>query len=221
LVFGCLLVISVSAPARGGKKAFATERIGEVAGAELKAPAGAANPLDAKVNIALPNPQVPDLVAELRGKWHVPISFIEAAGKPQELKITEGLRPLREVITLLVKQLPFYRFEVIRDRMVLYSVDAKYVYDVTGVEIQNLSRIEAANLYVDQLRSRFPEFAELVGPPILGDINSPVFTEPVRLNRSGRVIDHLVQLLGDDPQTVFSLGPARSGVPVLWFDRVR
>ena len=84
---------------------------------------------------------------------------------------------------------------------------------VTGIHVEGLGRGEARDKYIKILRLRDPDFDDLnrmeISLHIGFDGPDPVMTEPVSLTPRARVIEHFVQLLGDDRGLVLTLTYAR------------
>lgn len=191
-----------------------------IADAQLSQQPLVKNVLEKKITISMADTSVYDIIQLLRMKYNVPISFIDAEEKQ---KITVDLKDasLRTVLEKVISSSPIYDYRIINERLVLYPKVPKYNFIVNDVDINMMKRLEAANKYVSQLNHQFPEFMDLVGPPVLGNPQHPVFIDKVSLKRESTVLEHLVQLLGEDLKVVFSIIKAKSGVPILVFERVK
>jgi hypothetical protein len=63
-----------------------------------------------------------------------------------------------------------------------------------------------------------PELERLVGGVVRGDPDAPVHADRVSLSPGATVLEHLVELLGDDPDLVFTVEPTEDGRLVLHFE---
>jgi hypothetical protein len=90
-------------------------------------------------------------------------------------------------------------------RLVLLPEDPKYGMRVGNVEIVGARRPDAADRYFAILRSRGPRFEDFTGAIVIGYAGSPVHSERVSLSAEGAVLDHLVEMLGDDPRVIFTV----------------
>jgi hypothetical protein len=104
---------------------------------------------------------------------------------------------------------------------VLYPVAPEFQAILDHVVIQSKPRQAAVELYVDVLRKEVPALSDLVPPILFGDERRPMYSEVVSLREIGRVIEHFVELLGQDKTLYFEFIKARSGLPSLVFGRLR
>lgn len=178
------------------------------------------NPLDRSIpGVTLSDVEVQVVVALLRASYKVPISFIEAEDGPRlTLDVAEG--PLKGLLDKIVLQSPEYRYAVVGGRLVLYPNLPLYDAVVEGVQITNLSRLEAGLAYALHLNREVPGFERLAGPVLKGAENSPVYKAVVSLSPRDTVLNHLVQLLGTDTTVVFSIRKTQSGGLVLLYEQV-
>jgi hypothetical protein len=175
-------------------------------------------PRDRTFDLKVENVSVSALIEQLRGRECSPVSFIDV---PQSPPISLNLRrtTAAEVLQGIAKSNPAFRTETIASRDVLYPAGPAFQKIVDGIDIQSMPRLEAADRYLERLHQE-PAFAHLVSQVILGDPRHPIFTAKVSLRAKGRVIDHLVDLLGEDPALYFEFTRAMSGVPELRFLRI-
>lgn len=178
------------------------------------------NLLEKKITISITDASVYDLVQLLRKEHHVPISFIDTE---EEHKITIDLKEvsLRTVLENVVSKIPLYRFQMINNRLVLYPDLPRYHFLVKDINITGMKRFDAAHEYAAQLKRQFPEFMNFFGPALLGDPRHPVFTDTVTLKRESSVLDHFIQLLGENQTVVFLVIKAKSGVPMIAFNKIK
>lgn len=180
------------------------------------------NLLERRITISVMRVPVGEFIRKLRKEYGIHISFIEASdSKVQNLTVDLKGVSLATLLEKVVSQAPSYKFQVVDKRLVLYPKSPKYKLVVKGVAITNIERLEAAYRYTAQLNQQIPEFKELVGPQVLGNPRHFVFTDRVSLSKEGTVLEHLVQLLGQNESVVFSVIKAKSGVPMLTFEAVK
>ncbi len=171
-----------------------------------------------------PLPAVPmdgqDLVRLLR-RQHIAINFIRASTDPV-VRPARRAGTLRDILTVLVSETHVYRYLIISGHLVLYPATEGYEQVVTIPRdvYQKVPRMTAATAYVEWLRTHLPEFGDLVPPALIGDPRARAYTDSVSLKPSGRILDHLVGLLGDDSTLLFAIETARSGKPMFVFYRL-
>lgn len=149
-------------------------------------------------------------------RWHhgTMISFVEAQDDlPVHVYLNNA--SVQELLESVVGLSPKYRYETILNRLVLYPRARMYQRVVTGIHVEGLGRGEARDKYIKILRSRDPDFDDLGRMDFTLHVGidgpDPVMTEPVSLTPRARVIEHFVQLLGDDRGLVLTITYA--GVP--------
>jgi hypothetical protein len=155
----------------------------------------------------------------LRDQQCAAVSFIERAPAGAISLDLHGVA-VGEVLQEIAKRAPGYRAETIDGRDVLYPARPEFQTVLDGVEIQATPRLEATDRYLERLRKEVPALAELYSMVVIGDSRHPIFGAKVSLRPRGRVIEHLVDLLGQDPKLYFEFGKAMSGVSELIFMRV-
>jgi len=142
------------------------------------------------------------------------ISFVEAQDYPP-IHVYLNNASVQELLASVVRLRPEYRYETILNRVVLYPIARMYQHVVTGIHVEGLLRGEAKDRYIKILRSRDPDFDDLgrMEGVIDGasDGPTPFIPETVSLTPRARVIEHFVQLLGDDYGQVLTI--TYSGVP--------
>ena len=149
-------------------------------------------------------------------RWHhgTMISFVEAQDYPP-IHVYLNNASVQELLASVVRLRPEYRYETILNRVVLYPIARMYQHVVTGIHVEGLLRGEAKDRYIKILRSRDPDFDDLgrMEGVIDGasDGPTPFIPETVSLTPRARVIEHFVQLLGDDYGQVLTI--TYSGVP--------
>ncbi|MFY9826795.1 MAG: hypothetical protein WAM82_35905 [Thermoanaerobaculia bacterium] len=147
---------------------------------------------DAKVEIAL---------AELHRKvGTLPLSFIQA---DPEAKVSLDLRrsTVRDVLDAIVAKAPVYRYGIVAGRLMFYPRDPKWEMQINDLRLGPATRVRMAEALAAELSRRFPAFANLGGPWILGDPRSYTYQDVVAVKGPGSVLDLLAQLLGSRPST--------------------
>jgi hypothetical protein len=97
----------------------------------------------------------------------------------------------------------------------LYPRNSPFDTEVQGIEILGAPRIDAAARYLVWLSKVLPAVGEILPPPMKGQPRASLYSEPVAVRGRARVVEHLVQLLGDNPKAFFSIVPAPSGLRIL------
>ena len=172
-------------------------------------------PFDLKVD----NVPLHAVIQLLRERECAPVSFIDIA-QPAPISLDLRRATVAEVLRQIAKSNPVFRAETIDCRDVLYPARPEFQKVVDGVVIQSMSRLDASYDYLDRLNKEVPAFADLVPPLLFGDFRHPIYADHVSLRAKGRVIEHLVDLLGEDRALYFEFTRAMSGVPELFFEWV-
>lgn len=180
------------------------------------------SPLSEESTLPLAGPAttVEALITNLRDMHEIPICFVRCSVAPGKLHLTFKSGPLRELLAEVQSQAPEYAWRIVDERLLIFPARPEYDYVVAGVAIKNQPRLDAADQLIALLNARYPEFAELLAPPMLGSPQHPTYAERVTLAESGKVIELLAQLLGADRTLFFSIVPARTGLPILVLDRL-
>jgi len=175
--------------------------------------------LERRISISVSKVPVPAFMEILHESSHSPVSFIDAGGS-QDLTMQVTNARLTDVLREVSRQVPAYMVDVVQERVVLRPRRPEYQSVVRGIDLKDVERFEAAGRYASELARQVPFFADLGGPPLLGNPNIPLFKEKVSLDPEATVMQHLAQLLGDDPKVVFLLIKAKSGAPMLALSQV-
>jgi hypothetical protein len=161
-----------------------------------------------------------EIVHSLRSRSCASVSFIPVL-QAGTVSVDAKRATVPEILSQVARTNPAYRSETIDGRDVLYPAAPEFQTVLKEVAIQRIPRQTATETYVDLLRTKVPAFATLVAPWVIGDERRPLFTDPVSVRSTGRVIEQLVDLLGDDRNLYFEFIQARSGRPFIGFARVR
>jgi hypothetical protein len=163
--------------------------------------------------------EVSNFVRMLREGRRMPVSFIQANDWIDMIELKVGDH-IEATLDMLVSQVPMYQWSKIVGHCVLYPRDVIWDAQISGAQITNVPRLEAATRFVTQIRTTIPELSDLSEPPMMGDPLSPTYRQQVSLPSTGSILQHLVELLGPDPQIVFTIERTRFGDRVLHFERV-
>ena len=182
----------------------------EGAGVPLKEKALLGRP----ISIHIEEAPVVAAVARLRMAGGISISLIVAETKESRMV---NLAPgnLGQVLDALVAQVPDYRYELLGGRIVVYPRDPLFERKLPDVEIHKTRRIEAAAQYTDWLSQVLPGLEPILPPIMKGNAEAQIYSELVSVSGPGRIVDQLIQLLGDNPRAYFSIEKALSGRKVL------
>jgi hypothetical protein len=148
-------------------------------------------------------------VETLRSKHGVPLSFLEG-GADARLTVNVDRGTVEDVLRALVAQAKDYRFDLVRDHLLLYANDPRYRLTLEPDTVNNLQRYEGGNRAGRQIRKLKP-FATMDLPTISGDIRHPLYSDTVSWAGAATVIERLGQVAGDDPSVVFSIQRDRDG----------
>jgi hypothetical protein len=159
-----------------------------------------------------------EIVVWLAQRHRLPISFIENDGDRKTGLFYREVT-IAKVLDMIVVENPSYRWRSVEGRILLYPRDEKYDTRVGGIDVRDLKRPEAANRLFEALRENTPGFSDWAGAVVLGFADAPIYTEHVSLRPEARVINHLAQLLGDDPNVYFIIHKSKN-LRVISFGRV-
>jgi hypothetical protein len=172
-----------------------------------------------RIDLQLTNAPVAAIIEVLHSRACAAVSFIAASPDDKATVYAQGASVV-EVLADIARSNPGYRAETIGGRSVLYPVVPEFQTVIDRIDIQSKPRQEALDEYVDVLRKRVLAFATLGPQPMIGNERHPLYSDPVSLRPKGRVIEHLVDLLGQDQALYFEFTRAYTGVPVVSFSRV-
>lgn len=161
---------------------------------------------------------VAEVVQDLRVTFCSPISFIDRRGG--EVVEIDVLGPdVESVLATIARQTGTYSYEKVNGRSVLYPSDGVFQRKVAWTGARAVSRVDAADAYVLFLRNN-GIFRELLLTPIVGNPNASVYSEKISIRGQGRIVDQLIDLLGDDAELYLELPQAPSGRPFIRFRRL-
>jgi hypothetical protein len=143
----------------------------------------------------------------------VPVSYIEAEEhSPITLHIANPT--VRELLDALAFQTRS-RYAFLRQHLVFYPEVSPYSAPMIDMAWPLQSRSDAADRLVGELKKMKSEFAGLEPPLFMGQMQHFLFADTVVLSKPERVLDALVQLLGNRPSACFSIKHRRfTGLPV-------
>lgn len=153
---------------------------------------------------------VRDLVAHLRIRHRIPISFVEA--KPEEpMKLKRKAMTLDNLLAETARQYSDYRCEIRGGRLIFRDGDTLFDAVISDVQLADVYRFAALNRYIVHLKT-YEQFAEWQGSWVGGNLDSPLVDEKVILSPRAPLLDHLVQLLGQLKTAYFTI-PAPGELP--------
>jgi hypothetical protein len=182
-------------------------------------PSAAQSPQVRRVDLRLENAPLSAIVQALNSGSCAAVSFIAATPEGKASVEAHGASVM-EVLSDIARRCPGYRAETVAGRSVLYPISPEFQIVLAGIEIQSKPRQEALEEYVNLLRKRVPALAELTPQALIGDDRHPIYSASVSLRPKGRVIEHLIDLLGQDQALYFEFIRAYTGVPMVRFSRV-
>lgn len=147
-----------------------------------------------------------------------PVSFIEGPS-PVRIEMRSQNLQARSFLKELLEQAPGYRCSVIGNHAVVYFDDPALHKVVSDVSIAQKFRGPAARSYVKHVSHEIEELKDL-GVLLGGPLDSPVFNEEVTLAPEATVLEHLGQLLGENPDIIFWIRYASTGNRYLNFGSV-
>ncbi len=171
------------------------------------------------ISLRVSDPSPEAVVALLRAQHCAPVSFISTHSLRTVTLDLQGVS-VEEALRQIAVQDPTYRSDVIDERNVLYPAGPEFQHVVRNVEIADVPRLDASYRYLDRLGREVPAFSNLVAPVVFGDSRHPIFSTRVSVRRVGRVIEQLVDLLGEDRSLYLEFGKAMSGASELAFRKL-
>jgi hypothetical protein len=163
---------------------------------------------------------ISQIVQTLRRIYNLPINFVQAPREtPLYLGVFEGT--VMGFLDAVTKQGTEYEYEFTKGRLFVYPRDPAYDVEINDVRITSLPRLSAAGEYVKLIQEWIPDLAQLIPPWVMGNPKASLYQEPVTIEGSGRILDHLIQLLGNDTSLSVSIHPTASGRPGLSFHTQR
>jgi len=158
--------------------------------------------------------EVREVMAMVRKQCQA-VSFVEAK-HPMMIAVDERL-PAEQLLDAIMRQTNHhYSLVTIGGRRVLLPREARYHARVENVQIAG-TRFDATGKYVELLTKRMPEFAKFTaggfGGSFLGGVPAyiPLIEDRVAVHGSAEVIEHFVQLLGNDKNVYFDVSYFDSG----------
>jgi hypothetical protein len=171
------------------------------------------------ITLHIEHAAVPEIVDLLRKRACAAVSFIPAV-PPGEASIEASGATVPEVLGQIARRNPIYRSETIAGRDVLYPSTPEFQRVLDHVEIESKPRQAATEIYVDRLRKEVPAFLQLLAPMIIGNAGNPVYTDIVSLRARGRVIEQLMDLVGQNKRVYLEFFQAKTGRPAVIFTQL-
>ncbi|MBI5868943.1 MAG: thrombospondin type 3 repeat-containing protein, partial [candidate division Zixibacteria bacterium] len=156
------------------------------------------------------------VVKLLRERFRMPVSFVSSRRESAvRINITDGT--LADVLDHIVTQDTQYRYETIDGRVVLFPDNSTYRNHLVAAAGYSGPRLEAAS-HLSKILTEHGIRLGQMGQ--YGDAQLPIYSKPVLLEDSGRVIDLMVQLLGDAPDMALDVRTTPSGVALIGFYQI-
>ena len=145
-----------------------------------------------------------DIIGSLCDTYGVPVSLIERPGI-SDVRVAVKTGTVKDVLNQIIAHNPHYRWYAVKGRLIVLPITSVYDRIVRDVNLVNIPRWSAANLYFyDYVRRLTPRFSYGVNMIRIGAW-SPHDDDPVTLTQTATLLDHLVQLLGSDQSLAFYL----------------
>ena len=164
-------------------------------------------------NFVASNKDVVTVIRMLRTQFQVPISFIQSItdiGKSEQVTINIVNGTVKDVLTQLTKQNKGYLWETYEGRIAVYPNEVKYQQVITP-SLAKGTRSEVTSEFISYIKTHTVGFGKLVGLVIVGNYSSRLFDTPITLPLSGTVSHLFLELLGSDPDVMFSILPEVNG----------
>jgi hypothetical protein len=158
-------------------------------------------------------------ILALRAEHRMPISLIQADEQTDRIDLKPG-GDVDASLAALTSQKGVYRRVESAGHSIIYPRKGEWDTPILEVRITDVPRLQAATQYVALVRARIPALKDLLGPPMKGNPNSPVYTQPVSLQAEGAIVQHFAELLGSEKRLVFTVERVISGARILYFDQV-
>lgn len=146
------------------------------------------------------------------------VNFIDADGPIVAAAPIIQQQSVTQKLDTLIKQADQYQWRLIDQRFVLYPSNPIWRRPITGVKIRNTPRLEATDQYIALVKQQVPQLNKLIEPVQKGDPEARAYVELVTLSHEAPLLEHLVELLGDYRQLVFTVQPIHSGQHLLVYD---
>lgn len=147
------------------------------------------------------------LIALLWSELDLPVSFIHAGGiRPV---VTPSDQGAEELLQELVSADPQYCLRTIQGRRVIYPTSGlldRSVHLPADLCVDE-ARQYAMVHYAEWLRAHVPGFEDLSPPPFIGSARGLARQERITLSRDATVVEHVLQLIGNDPHRVVAIVP--------------
>lgn len=164
--------------------------------------------------------QVITIVQKLESQFNAPVSFIQAVqDNPTSINVVDGTA--HDVLDQILHQNPMYRVRQLKGRLILMPTGTQFDTKIGGIAIKNVPREQATQNYLAIL-SKQKGFDAIEGLAMAGSWTT-IYTTPVTLARKAGVIEHFVELLGNDKLLYFSLhkGAHENLGYLFWYGNVK
>lgn len=170
-------------------------------------PASAPHFWNQRVSVALGAGSIAESIELLRRENHLPISFIEGRSHERASAVSATREPVGDLVRRLLESVPGYQCKIVGGHVVVLSDAAEYAATLRGVRITAEPRAVATRAYIERLTRKVDALDDLEYSvrSLGGLIDESLLDHTVTLAREATVLEHLSQLLGDDPQVYFSI----------------
>jgi hypothetical protein len=151
-------------------------------------------------------------VAKISEASDLPMSFVQLKDSATiDLDLKEA--SVREALEALIRRAPGYRYGLIGGRLVFYPLDPLWERTITGISLGPGRRLAITRALSAELARQVPELAALSGPWVMGNTSSYTYTDIVSVRAPASLLDLMLQLLGDRPETyiIFDKRPSWDG----------
>lgn len=165
---------------------------------------------ETRIAASLRDESIADTFKRLNEEFHIPVSFIEGRAGDRHSEVVAVNESVRNVLRRIVESAPGYQCKRSKDHVVVLGNRNEFSAVVRGVQIVSKYRAIASRDYLEKAASDVRALSDLgflPGAPI----DSPLINEKVTLAPDATVLEHLVQLLGDNPRAYFSIRWATTG----------
>lgn len=148
-----------------------------------------------------------ELVKLLREERKLPVNSVYLPNEhPVPILPTQ---PVSDMIGQLETESGEYQHRIINGRLVIYPLSSALedTVQLPPGQFQNVPRFRTRSAYVVWLRDNHPAFSTLEPPLSIGTGTGAGTDERISLTPRATVLQHLVELLGNNPQRVFTIEP--------------
>jgi hypothetical protein len=154
---------------------------------------------------------------EVSRAFRVPVSVIEDGALAME-SAPPSPKNLRAALDAITSGSSAYRWSEIRHHYVVYPRDSAWDTRLTNIRLSAVPRYDAAVRYVELVHDQVPALKDLAAPLQKGEPAASIYRDRVSLSDRGSVVEHLVELLGEDRELAFIIERTGDGRRMLHFE---